>query len=113
MLTREEPFILEGPAEVKHLVTLLDLLVVGEEQEKDNERRQIFPEKLCFGMYSNFSVSYVDTLLQEKGYKTINTYRHDHLPKGCRRFFRHIKAVGVNIQSNMARFEQPIVAVKE
>ena len=69
---------------------------------------------MCFGMDNHFSGNHVASHMGERGYKTINTTRRDHLPRGgCTQdCFHHIKQIDVNHRSRMAQLEQPIVAVK-
>ena len=48
-----------------------------------------------------------------QGWKATMTCRCDHLPnKVDKKYFNYIKVVPVNDQSKVARFEQPIIAVK-
>ena len=110
---RTAPFTAEGPAEVKRLVDTLNPLIIGQPREESDLRRQIFEEQMCFGMDNHFSGCAVSSHLGERGFKTINTNRRDRLPKDCKKeYFHHVKQVDVNHRSRMARFEQPIVAVK-
>lgn len=70
---------------MKRCVDTLNLLVKGEANEDGHVQRQIFEEKMAFGMDNHFSGDAVSAHMgeSERGYKTINTTRHDHLSKGC------------------------------
>ena len=110
---RKPPFTAEGPAEIKRLLDDIHPLVKGQPMEVTDSRRQIFEEKMCFGFDNHFSGDPVASHLGERGYKCINTTRRDRLPRDCQKdAFHHIKQVDVNARSRMARFEQPIIAVK-
>ncbi len=64
-------------------------------------------------MNNLFSGDDVVCYLGEGGWKGTMTCRHDHLPKSVpRKYFDFIKAAPVNARSKVARFENPIVAVK-
>ena len=60
------PFNAEGPAKVKRLVEILNPLVIGEEKEEEDGRRQIFPEKMCLGFNNHFSSDAVSQYLGEQ-----------------------------------------------
>ena len=64
-------------------------------------------------MDNHFSGDVVANHIGEKGYKCINTCRRYQLPLGtASRDFHYKKDVKVCYRSKVARFEQPIVAVK-
>jgi hypothetical protein len=51
--------------------------------------------------------------LGERGYKTTMTCRCDQLPEGIPKYaFHYLKGIKVDHRTRVARFEQPIVAVK-
>ncbi len=69
---------------------------------------------MCFGFDNHFSGDPVSNFLGENKYKAVHTSRRDRLPKECKKeSFHHSKTVTVDDRSRMARFEQPIVAVKK
>ena len=49
------PFTQEGPMEVKHIVGILNPLVIGKKQAKGVKRRNMFLEEPCLGMDNHFS----------------------------------------------------------
>ena len=60
-----------------------------------------------------FSGDDVLTYLKEKGYKSTTTCWRDRLPKNVpKQHFHYIKGAAVNLRSKVARFKQPIIAVK-
>ncbi len=60
-----------------------------------------------------FSGDEVLRYLGEGGWKETMTCRHNRLPKSVpKKYFNFIKAAPVNARSKVARFENPIVAVK-
>ena len=64
-------------------------------------------------MDNHFSGDDVLRYLGEGGWKGTMTCRRDRLPKSVpRKYFNFIKAAPVNARSKVARFENPIVAVK-
>ena len=83
--TRTALFNAEGPAKVKRLVEILNPLVIREDKEEENGRRQIFPEKMCLGFDNHFSGNTVSQYLGERNYKTAFTCQHDCLPKECKK----------------------------
>jgi hypothetical protein len=63
--------------------------------------------------WTNFSGDDVLRYLGEGGWKGTMTCRCDRLPKSVpKKYFNFIKAAPVNARSKVARFEQPIIAVK-
>ena len=81
--------------------------------EPTDKRRQIFDEKVHVTMDNFFSGDEILRYLGEDGWKATMTCRHDRLPKGVPEIhFNYIKAVPVNARSKVARFEQPIIEVK-
>jgi hypothetical protein len=60
-----------------------------------------------------FSGDMVTSYLGERGWKGTMTCRHDRLPNGVdKKHFNYVKGAPVNQRSKVARFNQPIVAVK-
>ena len=52
--------------------------------------------------------------LGERGWKATMTCRRDRLPKDVNRmYFHHLKGQKVDNRSRVARFEQPVIAVKQ
>jgi hypothetical protein len=110
---KKAPFTQEGPMELKRLCEEITPLVIGEDQEEDDKRRQIFTEKPCFGMDNHFSGDHVDAYLGEHGFKGIYTRQRGRLHKGLKEYYHHEKQVDIGPRSRAARFEHPVVAVKE
>lgn len=111
---RSPPFTAEGPAEIKRLLDDLTPLVVGEEKEESDKRRQIFPGKFCLAMDNHFSGDVTSRFIGENGFKSVKTNRRDRLPAACSKdSFHHRKDVDHNAASRMARFAEPIIAVCE
>jgi hypothetical protein len=108
-----QPFTATGPAEVKRLVDIITPLVVGATQDPTDKRKQLFSECVHITMDNIFSGDEVVRYHGEGGWKGTMTCRHDHLPKSVpRKYFNFIKTAPVNARSKVARFENPIVAVK-
>ena len=81
--------------------------------EPTDKRRHIFDEKAHVTMDNFFSGNEIRRFLGEEGWKATMTCRGDRLPKEVPKIhFNYIKAVPVNARSKVARFELPIVAVK-
>ena len=111
---REAPFTREGPAEVKRIIDQINPLVKGQPKEESDKRRQVFNEKPCMGLDNHFSGDVTCNLVGTEGYKLVKTTARDRLPAECgKEYFHHIKQVTVDHRSRMARYEQPIVAVKK
>jgi hypothetical protein len=102
-----------GPAEVVCLMDIIKHLVQGAPKELNDKRRQIFEEHVHVAMDNFFSGDEVLRFLGEGGWKATMTFRHDWLPKEVpKMYFNFLKATPVNTRSKVARFEQPIIAVK-
>jgi hypothetical protein len=108
-----QPFMATGPAEVKRLVDMSTPLVLGATKDPTDKRKQIFSECVHIAMDNHFSGDDVLRYLGERGWNGTMTCRHNRLPKSVpRKYFSFIKAAPVNARSKVARFEQPIIAVK-
>ena len=88
-------------------------LVKGQPQEENDERRHIFVVKPCLGMDKHFSGGHVDDYLGENGYKAIMTRQREQLHKGLKKYMQHKVKVEIGPMSRAARFEQPVITVKE
>ena len=112
--TRTPPFTQEGPAEVKRLVDSMAPLLQGAPKADNDKRRQIFTEPLHLGMDNHFSHDEVVKYLGENGHKATLTCQRGRLPRLCeKKYFHHKKGVAIDWRSKMARFEEPITAVKK
>jgi hypothetical protein len=110
---RPKGFTQEGPAEAMRCFDILKPLIIGEEKDKDDKRRQIFSEGPHLCMDNHFSGDHVMEFLGGEGWKATLTCRRDRLPKECNKLhFHHLKMTPVDGRSRCARFEQPITAVK-
>jgi hypothetical protein len=108
-----QPFTASGPVEVKRLVDMIAPLVVGATKDSTDKRKQIFSECMHIAMNNHFSGDDVLRYLGEGGWKGTMTCRCNCLPKYVpRKYFNFIKAAPVNARSKVARFERPIIAVK-
>ncbi len=108
-----QPFTTIGPAEVKRLVNMITPLVLGATKDPTDKRQQIFSECVHIAIDNLFSGDDVLRYLGEGGWKRTMTCRRNHLPKSVpKKYFNFIKAALVNARSNVAQFEQPIIAVK-
>jgi hypothetical protein len=88
-------------------------LVVGANKDPTDKRKQIFSECMHIAMDNHFSGNDELRYLGEEGWIGTMTCRHNCLPKSVpRKYFNFIKAAPVNARSKVARFEQPITAVK-
>ena len=95
------------------MMDIIRPLVKGETMEPTNKRRQMFDEKVHVTMNNFFSGDEILRYLGEDEWKATMTCRCDRLPKGVPKIHvNYIKAVPVNARSKVARFELPIVAVK-
>jgi hypothetical protein len=100
-----------GPAEVKRFMDMITPLVIGTTKDPADKRKQIFSDCMHIAMDNIFSGDEVLRYLGEGGWKETMTCRR--LPKSVpRKYFNFTKAAPVNARSKVARFEQPIIAVK-
>jgi hypothetical protein len=107
------PFTATGPAEVKRLVDMITLLVVGATKDPTDIRKQLFSKCVHITMANLFSGDEVLRYLGEGAWKGTITCRRDRLPKSVsKKYFNFIKAAPVNARSKVAQFKKPIVAVK-
>ena len=113
LFPKKAAFTHQGPMEVKRMVGILTPLVKGHTQDEGDNRRQLLEEKPCLTMGNHFSDNHVDGYLGLNGWKTCHTTQQGHLLKRLREHFHHIREVEVGQRSKAARFEHPIVAVKE
>jgi hypothetical protein len=102
-----------GPAEFVCLTEIIKPLVKGASKEPNDKRRQIFEEHVHVAMDNFFSGDEVLRFLGEGGWKATMTCRCDQLPKEVpKMYFNFLKAMPVNTRSEVARFKQTIIAVK-
>ena len=95
------------------MIDIITPLVKCASKDPTDKRKQIFDEPVHIAMYNFFSGDKVLTFLGEQGWKATMTCRRDRLPRGVpRSYFNFIKAAPVNARSKAARFEQPIIAVR-
>jgi hypothetical protein len=110
---KNKDFTATGQAEVIRLLDQIAPLIVGAPQEEGDTRRQIFTEPVHLTMDNYFSGDNVMNYLGERGYKATMTCRRDRLPEGIPKdAFHYLKGIKVDHRTRVARFEQPIVAVK-
>ncbi len=95
------------------MMDIIKHLVKGAPKEPNDKRRQIFEEHFHVAMDNFFDGDVVLRFLGEEGWKATMTCRHDRLPKEVpKMYFNFLKATRVNTRSKVARFQQPIIAVK-
>ena len=96
------------------LIDNITPLVMGEEKDDNDSRRQLFEQKVHIAMDNYFSGDEILKYLGERGWKATMTCRRDRLPKDVNRmYFHHLKGQKVDNRSRVARFEQPVIAVKQ
>ncbi len=101
------------PVEVKRIVELMNPLIKGKPKKPQDKRKQIFEEPPHITMDNFFSGDKVMTFLGQEGWKATMTCRRERLPEGVpKKYVNYVKGATVNQRSKVARFEQPIVAVK-
>jgi hypothetical protein len=102
-----------GPVEVKRMLDIVYPLIIGIKKDHEDKRKQIFEEPSHLTMDNFFSGDKVTSYLGEQGWKGTMTCRHDRLPNGVdNKHFNYVKGAPLNQRSKVARFNQPIVAVK-
>ena len=86
---------------MKRCVDTLNLLVKGEANEDGHVQRQIFEEKMAFGMDNHFSGNATSQEVGERGWKCNQTCQHeDRFPKGVEnKYFHALKEVKVDARS--------------
>ena len=114
---QEKGWTCTGPVEVKRMIELLNPLIKGNQKDEQDTRRQIFDAPPHITLDNFFTGDQVLQYLGERGYQATMTCRRDRLPdlgqqKMSKIFFNYIKGRTVDHRSKVARFEQPIVAVK-
>ena len=111
---KEAPFTQQGPSEIKAIVDRILPLIEGRPQEKGDKRRQIFSVEPHLSFDNHFSGNPVMHHLGVNKFKATCTSRRDRLPDNCsKESFHYDKLSGSNPHdARVARFEQPIVAVK-
>ena len=70
------PFTASGPAEVVRLIDNITPLIMGEEKDDNDNRRQIFQQKIHIAMDNYFSGDEILKFLGERGWKATMTCRH-------------------------------------
>ena len=114
---QEKGWTCTGPVEVKRMIELINPLIKGNPKDENDTRRQIFDDTPHITLDNFFSGDQVLQYLGERGYQATMTCRRDRLPdlgqhKMSKIFFNYVKGRTVDHRSKVARFEQPIVAVK-
>jgi hypothetical protein len=100
----------EGPCEVRRLIKMLELMVLGEPQNPSV--RQIFSEKPHLTCDNYFSGDEVMDYLGEKGFSATMTCQRNRLPKGVDNCYLHKeKTVPGCPVAHVARFNKPVTLV--
>ena len=109
---RPSPFTQQGPSEVYGLFNKLNPLVLGNEQDDDDKRRQIFSQPPHLVADNHFSGDAVMEFLGRNGWAATITCRRDRLIKEIdKKYFNHEKK-NVDKRSKVARYENPIIFSK-
>ena len=99
--------------EFKRLIDTINPLVKGQGKEPTDLRRQIFDEIPHLGMDNHFSGDATSKYVGDMGFKSTLTCRRDRFPAGVpKKYFHSLKECKVDSRSRVARFENPIIAVK-
>ena len=108
----DNEFTIQGCSEVFHIYNKIKPLI---EQDENNASapRPIFREKPHFAWDDFFSGAPVMELAASEGFGLTTTCRKDRLPKKVPGYYWHKVPTGTSERSKVARFEQPIVAVKK
>ena len=115
---QEKGWTCTGPVEVKRMIELINPLIKGNPKDENDTRRQVFDDAPHITLDNFFSGDQVLEYLGQRGYQATMTCRRDRLPdlgqggKLNKIFFNYVKGRTVDHRSKVARFEQPIVAVK-
>jgi len=99
----------EGPSELRRLVDKLEKLVgfrTGHEDVK------VFPEPLHITGDNYFSGDIIMNYLGERGFGALITCMRNRLPKGIKTFHLHKKPTDTSDVTKVARFLEPVVAIK-
>jgi len=99
----------KGPAEARTAIDALERMVVGSEGEK----KKIFsvPPHLTFDNF--FSGEPICQYAGEKGFGLLLTTRRDRLPRNVKGEYFHKKKTESSHRTKVARYVQPVVAVKK
>ena len=124
--TRPTGFRLQGPAEVHALCEDVLKLVKGVEVDSDKvvmhnlirgkeytvPRKKIYTACPHIIADNHFSGENVMEYIGKKGFGITTTCRRDRYPPGLKEFVNHLKVPSHDKKTRVARFEQPILAVK-
>ena len=108
----------KGQAEVINVARQIEKMVMAEEGEGAEEpvtegKKIIFKAKPCFTFDNFFSGECSLNYLGSKGFAGIFTCARNRLPKGVKKhFFHHVKT-DTSLKTKVARFFEPVVAVKK
>ena len=87
--------------------------MIGEEKAPGDSRRQIFDEMPRLCMDNHFSGDAASKYVGSLGLKSTVTCRRDRFPADVpKKYFHSLKECKVDTRSRVARFENPIIAVK-
>ena len=99
----------QGPNEIRLLLEKLDSMIIG----SASPGYKIFREKPHITCDNFFSGDHIFELIGQKGYRCTMTCRRDRFPRDIPKHFLHIKKTDTSSRTKVARFVEPIVAVKE
>lgn len=74
--------------------------------------KKIYPKRPHITADNHFSGENVMSFLGESGFGMTVTCRRDRFPPGLKNYFNHEKVASTDRRTRVARFEQPIIAVK-
>ena len=124
--TRPEGFNQQGPAEIVYLINQIDNLTVGnpptqttlfnpwrQAADVEYEMKQVYDAPPHITADNHFSGEHVLDYAGGKGYGMTMTNRRDRFPRNLKPYFHHDKVTPGCKKAKVARFKNPIVAVKE
>ena len=115
----------QGPAEIYHLINQLDDLTIGNpsthtplynpvlRETINYDMKQVYDGDIHVTADNHFSGEPVMDHAGGKGYGATFTNRRDRFPKETKEYLHHEKVEAGSKRSRVARFKNPIVAVKE
>ena len=106
---RPPGFSAQGPSEMFHLFNILNPLVVGNEKDAKDRRRQIFPECPHAVVDNHFPEENVFSKYGGAGWGVTGTTRRDRLIKGIDKQYFHHEKKPADRRSKAARWCNPIV----
>jgi len=123
--TRPPGFRQEGPSEVDNLCEEIKHMVEGVEKssvsimnyidgkEYTVPKKKIYKQRPHIVADNHFSGENVMEYIGQQGFGITTTCRRDRFPPGLKDYVHHDKVPSTDKRTRVARFEQPILAVKK